>query len=1246
MKRIAGIFRRLIVIQRVFMLLLVALFPALSYGQSCTADFTAKPTSGCTPLQVEYTDASSGAAAWSWVFSGGIPSSATGKGPHKVIYNSPGTYDAALTINCKAGTDTEYKKGFINATACCTADFSATPTQACPGQEVTFTDASAGAVSWSWHFNGGTPNYIEGKGPHKVVYKAIGTYDVSLEIKCASSGDSEYKKALIKIVDCACKADFSASPTRGAAPLTAVFTDQSTNAVNWIWSFPGGTPSAMQGKGPHTIVYNAAGDYNVSLQINCANGQDLLQRQGYIHVDPVPLPGDYGDAPEGAIAYPATGVVGAFPTCRTYGPTGYIRHTGNKGSFLGNKVDHETDGNAGSCSSGSAYDQDELCYEADSGLWAPDAFTLQDSGGVVTVVPLCKEFAGTALGETCETAVWGRNINLYYNTDHVDGGAYINVLIDWNQDGAWGGASVCTATATPRSTDEHVLKNFPVPGGTAAHLSTMHPPDFLIGPNPGYVWARLTITETPVSLPWDGSGEFNEGESEDYLLKTVAKNRLFDFGDAPFHARLADGGAQHRMYQGVYLGSAIDAEQDGQPDNQALGDDRSGRDDEDGVEFLNDWSAGETAEVAVTCSAGGMLKAWVDFNQDKDWDDKGEMVLDTQVAAGKNTLHIIIPQDAKKDSTFARFRYSLQPIQGPGGLAMDGEVEDYRVFVRASYFDFCERDSLALVALYRSTNGDSWANRRNWLSGPLSTWYGVELDGCRVRAIRLPKNNLTGILPREIGDLDAMELLDLSTVTFADTFPNTISGNLPAELGACRAMQELDLSNNRFSGSIPATLGNLSQLAILKLQGNELTGAVPAELGRLSRLQNLSLNRNALAGEIPAALCGLADLRELYLSDNQLTGTIPDDIGRLSNLRLLVLGRNHLSGRLPASLYTLTNLTHLGLYDNGFEGALSAEIGRLVNLISLIVYENRFEGELPAELYTLTHLQQLRLNNNQFSGRILPAISSLHQLLYLNLENNQFSGSVPNDISRLVNLETISLHNNHFTYFPDISSLPALETLRLENNRLTFGDIEPNMSAAGHYYSYAPQDSLGIERDTTLTAGTPFELRHWVDGTGNAYQWQRNGVDVAGANTTTLHIAAVAAEHIGSYICRITNSIAVDLTLYTRPVHVFVSGVTVVPDPSSQQPDCFRLEQNHPNPFNPETQIEYQLPQSSPVRLGVYNLQGQCVRMLVNEIQDAGIKHVVWDARSDDGKKLSSGIYIYRLEAADYRAFKKMVLLQ
>lgn len=1228
----------------VFVLTLTALSPSLSFGQGCSANFTAAPTSGCEGLTVTFTDASSGATSWTWSFPGGSPSSADGKGPHKVVYKTAGLFDAALAIKCKAGATSEYKKGLIHVSDCsCVAEFSAAPTSGCAGLEVVYTDHSTGAVAWIWDFPGGTPSNAEGKGPHKVVYKTIGAYDASLEIKCDNNGDKESKKALIQIVDCNCQADFTATPTSGVAPLSVLFTDRSSHAVNWVWSFPGGEPSSMQGRGPHTVVYQNPGDYDVSLQITCSNGQDLLQIEDYIHVQAVDVLGDYGDAPEGRIAYPSTGVVGAFPTCRSSGSAGYIRHRGNKGSFLGNKVDHETEGNAGSCSSGRLYDQDELCYEADAGLWAPDAFTLRDSAGVIQVVPLCAEFDGTALGEPCETARWGRNINLWYDSDHVAGGAFVNVLIDWNQDGRWGGSSVCTDAPAPRWAEEHILKNFALPGGANGHISLWNPPDFLIGPNTGYVWCRMTITETPVPLPWDGSGDFNEGESEDYLLKIVEENRLFDYGDAPFLTRLADNGAQHRMFQNIYLGSGIDPEPDGQADAQALGDDRNGRDDEDGVEFHSGWVIGDTARIAVTASAGGMLKAWVDFNQDRDWDDKGEMVLDTQVAAGTNPLRIFIPADAKEDSTFARFRFSSQAIPGPTGLLMDGEVEDYRIFLGES-LTACEKDSLALVALYRSTNGSEWTNHSNWLTGPLSTWYGVELDSCRVSVLRLQKNNLTGALPAEIGDLTAMRILDLSNLTFFDSTSNQIGGTLPRELGQCAACVEMNLSLNHFTGTIPLELGDLPSLQKLSIDACDLSGAIPPELGRLSHLTELSLSHNHLEGEMPVALCNLSHLSYLALHDNQLTGTIPAEISRLSNLRSLYISNNMLSGPFPAAVCDLPLLNHLSLQQNGFTGTIPPDIGDLVNLNTLGLDENQFEGELPTEIYSLTNLVFLGLRVNQFSGEIPSAIGALTNLRILWLGNNHFSGAFPEEITRLTNLLLLEMRSTRIEDFPNVAAMPSLKALFVESNRLTFGDIEPNMGIEN--YTYAPQDSLGTERDTTLIAGRPFQLHVEVDGTANQYQWQRNGVDLPARNTATLTVLAVSAADTGSYVCRITSSMAVDLTLYTRPVHLYLEGATEVQVPPAVLPDHYALEQNYPNPFNPETRIVYQLPRPSRVWLGIYNLRGQCIRLLVNEEQEAGLRSVIWDGCDDHGAKKSSDIYFYRIKADDFSAVRKMVLLQ
>jgi hypothetical protein len=93
-------------------------------------------------------------------------------------------------------------------------------------------------------------------------------------------------------------------------------------------------------------------------------------------------------------------------------------------------------------------------------------------------------------------------------------------------------------------------------------------------------------------------------------------------------------------------------------------------------------------------------------------------------------------------------------------------------------------------------------------------------------------------------------------------------------------------------------------------------------------------------------------------------------------------------------------------------------------------------------------------------------------------------------------------------------------------------------------------------------------------------------------------------------------------------------------------PKTFDLFQNHPNPFNPETEISYQIPRTTDVNLIVYNLLGQVVKNLVNESQVAGKYKVIWGGRNNQGNLAASGIYIYRLRAGGFVASKKMFLLR
>lgn len=91
----------------------------------------------------------------------------------------------------------------------------------------------------------------------------------------------------------------------------------------------------------------------------------------------------------------------------------------------------------------------------------------------------------------------------------------------------------------------------------------------------------------------------------------------------------------------------------------------------------------------------------------------------------------------------------------------------------------------------------------------------------------------------------------------------------------------------------------------------------------------------------------------------------------------------------------------------------------------------------------------------------------------------------------------------------------------------------------------------------------------------------------------------------------------------------------------------FALYDNFPNPFNPQTTLRYEIPQSSHVDLKIFNIQGRLVRTLVNEDKPAGSYQTKWDGKSDEGILQASGVYFYRLEAGDgFVETRQMVLLK
>ena len=91
----------------------------------------------------------------------------------------------------------------------------------------------------------------------------------------------------------------------------------------------------------------------------------------------------------------------------------------------------------------------------------------------------------------------------------------------------------------------------------------------------------------------------------------------------------------------------------------------------------------------------------------------------------------------------------------------------------------------------------------------------------------------------------------------------------------------------------------------------------------------------------------------------------------------------------------------------------------------------------------------------------------------------------------------------------------------------------------------------------------------------------------------------------------------------------------------------FELLDNYPNPFNPSTTISFSIPNESIIKLGIYNIKGQLVRVIVNKVLSSGEHSVVWNGRDSNSKSVSSGIYFYKINVNDKtEAVKKCLLLK
>ncbi|MFZ5516472.1 MAG: Ig-like domain-containing protein [Candidatus Zhuqueibacterota bacterium] len=202
-----------------------------------------------------------------------------------------------------------------------------------------------------------------------------------------------------------------------------------------------------------------------------------------------------------------------------------------------------------------------------------------------------------------------------------------------------------------------------------------------------------------------------------------------------------------------------------------------------------------------------------------------------------------------------------------------------------------------------------------------------------------------------------------------------------------------------------------------------------------------------------------------------------------------------------------------------------------------------------------------------------------------------------------------------------------------------------------------------IQRDWEIYVKTPVELAnfsgHIVKRRGVALQWETTSeVAHSGFNVLRREASENAYRQVNTELIKsngansynyLDQSVEVGATYSYKLEDVSINGQHTEHDAITifvARPDRYELQQNYPNPFNPKTNIEYQLPMETRVSLKIYNIMGQEVKTLIDDVKEAGYHALIWNGLDNSGVAVSSGIYYYRMVTGSFVETKKMVLLR
>ena len=484
-----------------------------------------------------------------------------------------------------------------------------------------------------------------------------------------------------------------------------------------------------------------------------------------------------------------------------------------------------------------------------------------------------------------------------------------------------------------------------------------------------------------------------------------------------------------------------------------------------------------------------------------------------------------------------------------------------------------------------------------------------------------------------------------------------------------------------------------TNLTSLNLYYNDIKDLSP--LAGLTNLTSLSLRHNDITNI--SSLSGLTNLTSLNLEDNDITE--PSPLAGLTNLTWLNLWDNRIWD--ISALEHLTNLESLFLGEN-----LIFDLSPLVantglgdgDLIDLRISRALNETSLN------THIPALRAKGVTVHRTYLylsgPSIVSVGQTvtLDLNVEDTVDLDRLKLEVSfRTTDFSIVSVaegdflkQNSSATYFipGQISSskVEEVEILHLTGGGVSGSGVLASITFKGHTIGYG-----WIYFDAELLTPSSETIPHseqsrftlevvasWdINGDGEVNVTdllivaQKMGerdetADLNGDERVTVEDFVIVASHLGESMTSDAPSIVTKTSVPNETIQEWIDMAHLANDGSlafqrgisnlerllkAMHPDVTALLPNYPNPFNPETWIPYHLAHPADVTLTIYDTTGVMIHQLDLGHQPAGYytdrtQAVYWDGRNSLGETVGSGVYFYQLQAGDFSATRKLVILK